>query len=470
MPAIGADTYGLFFGDGRSREVGNAYANMPAFLTTVTDLMPDGGSVAITADVAALLGYPDKPVYDRPGRPQRRARKSPQECRAVEDGRAAGWEISDRGIGGWTIWRNGGRSVAVAVLDWLDKKTMGTSSLPCLTPEHDVMQAAYTLARYRELTGVPLVMTAGTSGTTMIRAGIENRKDRRGRQARTPLFKWDGGESPARDVQERLPRWDRPSEEWTDAERAAPYVIGWDTRTAYLAALGNANLPYDALEHAGTDDGFQDDRPGYWLVAESWQPFPLIPALTGRDGNGPAWLATPTVELLLQEGMPVEAITDAWLAPVTRGRAYAGRITRPMAQRLGAALAPFPDGPMTDPDEQHVRDLLKATYRETVGLLEHGTPFMKRNDWADTIIATCRANLYRKVIAAGRVSGRWPIRIDSDCVYYTAQTDDPARENPGLPVIGEFLNGEEIKKQPGKLKVKDTSILMADFLRKPVAK
>ncbi|MER7127295.1 hypothetical protein [Micrococcus luteus] len=444
----------MYFGDGRGVDVdSDVYASMPALLGHVLSVMPSGGTIALTSAVAQRVGYPDRPENAKPGRGVRKPARKGQvaESRAVVEGRAHGWEISDRGIGAWTIWRAGTQSVAVVVLDWLDHKAMGVSSFPCLTSGHDPMAAAYILSRYRQLTGVSLVMTAGSSGVNMLRG-------RRGQGGRAPLLKWDGGRTPANDVRERMLVWDRPRELWTPEEVSAPYVVPWDTRAAYLAAQSTAELPYDALERTGVERGFEPHRSGYWQVAGPWTPYSLLPSLTGHH-SGAVPLTTATVRLLIDEGMPEEMITDAWLAPIrhdSRGKeiAHTGRITRGVAERLRDGLAAIPED-CADPEETHVRAMIKATYREMTGMLERGTPFVRRPDWSDMIIGTSRSALLRKVISAGKSSGRWPLRIDSDCVYYAAQTPDHATENPGLPVDGRI----------GKMREDKKAMTMAEFLK-----
>ncbi|MEV7809036.1 hypothetical protein AB0O28_39395 [Microbispora sp. NPDC088329] len=422
--AIGADTYGLVLGDGRTEDPGDAYASMPAFLARLVELMPEGGTVALAAAVAAGLGYPARPDNARPGR--KGPAKKHQDCRAVEAARADGWECSAAGVGAWTIWHGAGRpSLAVVVLDWLDPRKMGVSGAPYLRADHDPATAAYLLQAYRERTGVPYVMTAGTSGVNMIRH--EYSGARRGRR-RPPLMKWDGTGSPAAEVQENAAVWSRPA---TDEERSAGWVIGYDARMAYLAAAGVADLAVDRLEHTGTPGGFDPSRAGYWLVSGQWQPYPMLPPLTGRAGDGTAWLTTPTVRLLIDHGMPEDAITDAWLSAGRQG--HTARLLRGPVERIRDGIAGIPAD--VENEDAAVRDALKATYREMVGMLRRGTAYIVRPDWSDTIIAQSRANLLRKAIKIGRETGRWPLRVDTDALWYAAAGPDPATACPaGLPL------------------------------------
>jgi hypothetical protein len=434
--ALGADSDGLYLGDGRALDPGDAYASMPAFLSRVVEMMPAGGTVAITAEVAARLGYPARPDNARPGRGQSGARKSRQECPAVIAGAAAGWQSSAAGIGAWTTWYGSDRpSLSVVVLDWLDPKRMGVSGEPYLRAEHDAVTAAYLLAAYRDRLGVPYVMTAGTSGLHLIRD--EYGPERRGRR-RAPLMKWRGDGTPATEVHEMALGWSRPP---TDDEQAAGWVIGYDTRMAYLAAAGIAEVAVNALEHVGVAEGFDPGRAGYWRVSEgAWRPFPMLPALTGRVRDEGAWLTTPTVRLLVDQGMPVEAITDAWLST---GRDHTARVLRRPAERIRDAIAGIPEDVANE--DAMVRAALKATYREMIGMLRHGTAWGVRPDWADTVVGTARTNLLRKAIRIGEETGRWPLRIDTDCLFYAAGTDDVHAACPdGLKIYDESKGGPQL--------------------------
>lgn len=423
-----------------------AFTSLPALLAAVVERMPSGGTIAVSADAARTLGYPDEPANVRPGGRGKRAstRGQDEPARAVVESEAAGWTASSAGVGAWTAWHGQGRpSVVIVIPEWVDPKRMRVNSWTYIGREHDPLTAAYLLARYREITGAPFTMTAGTSGVNMIRAafGPNAPRGRRSGPPRRMLLKWDGADTPAAAVQERLIRWDRPLEEITADERGMPHVIGLDKTMAYLSAMGATYLPWDALEHTGVPaSGFDATIPGYWELSGPWTPYPGAPDLTGRGGAaGPRTVSTPTVRLCLDTGMPEEMITDAWLPGIRREhgkelprgrRLLRGTASSPgIADRLRDGLLSI-DAGTPDTDEALVRSALKATYREMVGMLEHGTAFVRRNDWADQIIGMTRATILRQVVKVGTDTGRWPLRIESDCVYYAARTTDRDTEFP----------------------------------------
>jgi hypothetical protein len=432
------------------------FASLPDLLAAIVERMPAGGTIAMSAAAARTLGYPDAPANVRPGGRGKRTSKAGQDepARAVVEAGAAGWTASSAGIGAWTAWHGPGRpSVVIVVPEWVDPKAMRVNSWTYIRSDHDPLTAGYLLARYRELTGGAFTMTPGTSGVNLIKAafGPAAPRGRRSGPPRRMLLKWDGEGTPATAVQERLIKWDRPLDEITADERAMPYAVGLDKTMAYLSAMGATVLPWDALEHSGLpESGFDASIPGYWEVSGPWQPYPGAPDLTGRDGvPGPRTVSTATVRLCLDAGMPEEMITDAWLPGIRREhgkelprgrRMLRGTASSPgIADRLRDGLMSIDPG-TSDADEALVRDALKATYRETVGMLEHGTAFVKRSDWADQIIGMTRATIFRQVVTVGMNTGRWPVRILSDCVYYAAESTDldtKFREGWKLPDAGQ---------------------------------
>lgn len=250
--------------------------------------------------------------------------------------------------------------------------------------------------------------------------------------------------------------------ELTEEERAMGYVIPFDLRRAYLAAMGNANLAAKALVHEGISGGFDKTRAGYWLVPGVWQPYPMLPDLTG----GRDWIPTPLVSLCLAHGMPEEMIQDAWLAPGLTSHSL--RIGREPARRIRDALAAFPSEP-EGPDAE-VHDAIKGLYSEGVGMLGTNRTLVQRRDWADMILATSKLAFLSKVIEVGKTTGwsednptggRWPIKLDTDCAYYASNTPEAGADNPGFPLYDPTTPDEDL----GLYVVKPKDIqTMTDYL------
>lgn len=205
---------------------------------------------------------------------------------------------------------------------------------------------------------------------------------------------------------------------------------GYDLNLAYLSAYQVADLPANALEHRNPNDGlpvvFDPRLGGLWRV--DLAPWPFAHLLPDPAGYGPVledgsrWLTTPTVTLLQQLAdrgdHPGFTVREAWTAP-------SRRITRRWAELvkdiIGAAREPLPTA-------------ARQVYKQTYGMwVRRGRVY--RPDWHYTLIATARANLWRKIDTAYRGHtgastlhgttdvGQGPVRIETDAVFYPGADD-----------------------------------------------
>lgn len=440
MLALGADSEHLYGAGGQVLELGEALQSMPAFLARVSELMPQGGTVAITAQIAAQLGYPSKPVSLLEGKKLAEARS----CRAVVEAAAQDWKSSKKGLSSWSTWYGEGHpDVLVVVLEWLATDENTDEDRQLITSADHPASAVTKLHDFRAKLGVSFVMSPGTSCTNLIK---ELRRAKT--KAKQPDWWWRGTELPA-GIEETHLSWYR---ELTDQEATRPYVIGLDRRKAYLAAMTGALMALGPLVHTGVDAGFDRSRAGYHLIAGEWQPYPMLPELTGGGGRQ-VWVPTRKAELLLKTGMPSEMILDAWLAPGTG--AHSLPLAKEAAERIRDVLAAKPDE--VDQDEERFYAIVKRMYAEGYGMLRTDRTRISRRDWADAIVATCTVTLLENVMEAAGVlspakartdrpapSGIWPVAIDTDCAFYAVSTDDPQLANPGLP-LGQGLGRYDVK-------------------------
>lgn len=447
--ALGCSADRVYLGDGRTVQPGPAYEDMAALLDLARTHMPTGGTLAIDADVMAAIGYPERPAYV-PGAKPRKSKRAPEGSRAVTDATAAGWQTSASGIGAWTVYHGDDRpSYAVVALPWARHDLVKISGAPFVTSDDDVMTAAALLARYREITGVPFTMTAGTTGLDMIRREYTRRPAGRGR--RTPRWKYDPYADQALPIHgaptiEPDLHWSRPL---TEDEQAMPRVIGIDATAAYLAAQIVAPYAVDALHRAEDDRPvFDPARAGYWHIpadAPDVRPDDRCPPIAAGGG----WVATPRAALLVELGMPADVFDDAVLAPAGDARhpgsvrLLHGSPNAPgIGERIRDGITAIPRN-TPDPEEARVRAALKSTYTEMNGMMRRGSAFVHRPDWADATTGTATANLIRKVIGEGdpeKGSGLWPFHIDVDCLYYATDamgSDEFVRQLRHLKVISD---------------------------------
>lgn len=439
--AVAADRDGIYLTGGEVIAPGDSFDSMPAFLASVAALMPGGGSVAITAEVAAVLGFQDVPASNLQGAKLTKAKA----CRAITEAAAAGWQSSKDGLGAWSSWYGEDRpDIAVLVIEWIKTDRKSTEKAQLVKSDDSVAAALYKLSEFRARIGEPYKMSTGTVCTNL----IKNMRDAMPK-ARRPQWKWAGQELPM-GIKQGPIVWSRAL---TEEERSMGFVIPFDLRRAYLAGLVNANLAVKPLVHEGIAGGFDKTRAGYWLVPGVWQPYEMLPDLTG----GMDWLPTPLVSLCLANGMPEEMIQDAWLAPGLT--AHTLRLTLEPANRIRDALAALPDG-LEGPDAE-IQAAIKGLYSEGVGMLGTTRTLVQRRDWADTTLATVKLAFLSKVIEVGKTSGRWPVELDTDCAYYASNQPEAGADNPGFPLYDPTTPDKDL----GRYVVKPKDIrTMADYL------
>ena len=69
-----------------------------------------------------------------------------------------------------------------------------------------------------------------------------------------------------------------------------------------------------------------------------------------------------------------------------------------------------------------------------------GTTRIKRPDWYHTIVSTAHANLMRRIARAHARTGEWPALINTDCVWYTAETEN-------VSDLGLFYTRDQARKE-----------------------
>lgn len=238
-----------------------------------------------------------------------------------------------------------------------------------------------------------------------------------------------------------LYRWSRPL---LDEEEGTEWVHRYDVRQQQLATWGQ-KFGIGAAEHVA-DPAWTDATrrlPGYWLteVCDGWRPDPRLPDLLDpweRTDEATAWLPTPTVELLLELGAPLR-FTEAWLW--RQARAWLQTTKKTLTQ----ALTGLDTRVQVEPDESTriALKVVKTMYtaqvgnfapRERTGRTVRPDPLV-RPDVRDLIIARAQANDYRRMRKIADRSGRYPIAIYADAVYYASDNPSGASGAPaGLEV------------------------------------
>lgn len=345
----------------------------------------------------------------------------------IADAREAGWTV--RTPRRWTTFHRQAydehgkafsRSIHVGVLPW-----MREGDCPLLAPG----DALATLERFRRWYATVGVPYHGQHGGLPALALMREQK-----RKREPFWRPDWtGCVPAHQATETIPDWRAPR------EYAGRYVHPYDCTRQHLAAAGVVALAVDQLaHHAGPielDEPTID--PGYYrITVPEWSLWDRLPHPCGAYTPGAsAWVTAPTLTLVhdLAEQWQVMALPEvheSWTASGTR-------VLREWSATIGRALdlAELPGAR----DDQLV-SALKTSYKAGRGMLERSDARVYRPDWSHAIQAQARVNLFRKVWTEMQANGRYPQRVETDCVWYASDETDgtapdawPGTFRPRLP-------------------------------------
>ncbi|MER7498318.1 DUF927 domain-containing protein [Streptomyces pharetrae] len=375
----------------------------------------DDGQVWIMPDVAARLGLPANPPEE--------GSKAAREHRALDAARAAGWNITD--LRAWmTARRSAGRYLRISVTGWQD-----AFGCPLLDGEPSGAEVAFRIGEYAASVGTLYHVSPQVTGVDLnetfrrkINIPAEAPKPPRPAMVRTleEAFTWS-----------RTP---------TAQEAAMPLASAFDASAMHVGAAQSVDLGIGAARHIEGPCDFDPAAPGLWkLESLNWEEDPRLPNLLApvtRHARGAAtrWFTTPTVKMLAEMDYtirPVEA--HVWTERTRYLNPWANRIRDARARVLPAAL----EG---DPDAAAVLDAIKATYTRTLGY--HASEKAGRYYypyWWLAIVATARANLFRKLRNVAKKEDRYPLAIATDWVLYATDQTDPERAVPQGLTLGRGL-------------------------------
>ncbi|WP_156935093.1 hypothetical protein [Pseudonocardia spinosispora] len=226
-----------------------------------------------------------------------------------------------------------------------------------------------------------------------------------------------------------------------DLNGAQPSVFG---------AIYVATAPYGHVPDATFEPKVHKNSAGYWLVnipREGHGLDPRLPDLLkplrqiderGKSEGEPAWFCTDSVVLLAERGVPF-TIHDAYIADSSV------RILRKTNDHYRAARTALLAARDSDvPGGALAYGVLKSVFTSRIGDFAHEGAKIYRPDIRDAIIARAAANQYRRLrtIASGKDSdpndrgtGRFPLAVYEDAVYYVSPDPDPVSAAPaGLPL------------------------------------
>lgn len=381
--------------------------------------------------------------------------------------RAAGWEIANvpddvdtiDGIAAWMTYYRPGKAVHVGTLPLIDP-----DRCPLFSADDDPATIARRLCDFQRMVGTSYRTTPGVTGVALLR-GLYDRQGP-GRQPR-----WKANERPGEVRGIGDVTYYRPLR---GVERECQLVHGYDIHGAYQSAASMAELSWSDLVHMPAGATFDPGAAGMWRItrdstdAVNWPAAapPIVPESRFLE-DGTVWVTTPVGRLLLEFGAGDLDVVEAYVPGERTGhRPRSVRILREWSESLRDARRTLYLY-ATTPDE---RKALEATFKrvanETIGLLNptKGTGAIVRPDWAWTIRDVARCNLLRKILQIHARTGRWPVEVRTDAVYYASNLDpDACAMTLGLTLPVEWKPGawHYVGTQPAGMWADSTGELVA---------
>lgn len=363
---------------------------------------------------------------------------------------AGDWKPGAPGV--FTTWQAGGRpAVHVARVDQVaperGRDVMTGWRMPLHDPGLNARGLSARLTAWHDLTGCAYRGTPGVAGTAILRRLLAGR-------AKAPEPRWHlaheerGWHNCEREYGARM--WTRSTScvgAAHDGVRpccSPRWLHAYDLTDAYPAAAGSVLVARDDLRHTGRID-FDPARAGYWRVRIAPWPVAELPdpagytSARGAVDDAPRWVTTPTLvlldELREQGRHGGYQVSDSYTA-----KGY--QELKPFRLLVRDARAAAGDQLGGD-DGAAIARALKQAMREALGMADRRGGRVYRPDWWHAVVALTRCNLFRKLDAIGKASGRYPVRIATDCAYYAGHHPDPADAAPrGMQLTAEPTAGK----------------------------
>jgi hypothetical protein len=222
-----------------------------------------------------------------------------------------------------------------------------------------------------------------------------------------------------------------------DVEDSHIFVHEYDANGQHIGAMGSELFGNGTAVHNDTP-AFNPKRAGYWRI-EGLTGWDLrMPTLALDDGS---WIVTATGKMLRDLGCTF-TVTEAWIYPRTHRPLYT--IYEAYRDARSRLLDAEERG---EPGARIARKSLP--YATFTGWLsrKQGQDVdvdLYRPDWHDVILAEADARLLRRAYRIGTATGRWPVGVKTDALFYTSDELDPVKAAPaGLPLgrrLGEFTH------------------------------
>lgn len=388
------------------------------------ELPEDFGGLLIEAstwltDAGGVLLLADPTPYGVGSEPGDRS--LPTDHPALTSARRAGWTAGNV-YNGWAKFRARGRStVNLCIFPW-----QTINNLPLLYPT--VEHTAQALSCWQVMLKTPWFGGPGTAGSDALEPYLKSLRPR------------GATLKPSKPGAIGYEMWMLGSD-WSSRPEGQ-YLHGYDANRMFLAGAMVAEFAPWTLKPTGKIP-FDKKLGGWWLIDSPPWNDRRMPDPAGYQDEKRRWVSTPTAALLKElEEEGVSAGFDV----LDSYTGTAKRILRPWGEAMDKAWKAASDLHVTP----LARAIKQAAARETLGLLNSSTYTTYRPDWWATIVAQSRVNLWRKCRRIGLVSNRWPVKIETDCVWYSSEDADPVTAAPPGIVIDHGRDLGKFKIQKGE--------------------
>ncbi|MGV9770562.1 hypothetical protein [Streptosporangium sp. NPDC003464] len=469
-PAAVADVSGIHLPGGEVIDLPAPLTHLGQLAELAVDLrlgwgggktLPEVGQIWMTADLIRQVGLPvDLPERIRD---QEKVLAEAANHPFITSSFPVGWRVSraatEKLVPWIRMWRADGAGALLCLIPLVEAAGMDTLLADDPTPP----TLAERLQRYATGLGLPFRVSSAATGEDLIALCDTDRKI----VVTEPVEPIPPAKLPGEGDYQGHNSWSRPPR---GAEVDMPFLHAYDFNSMFLSAAMHAPLGLDGVDHFVADDKtplrFDPKRAGYWLIKvphwDTWTlPTPFVNLARPRE-DGTAWFTSPTLRVAADLFDLEPDIIEAYVWE--RKTTYLNKWGTTIDQARLHLLQLRDEG---DTDAGPLLEAVKDVYKATIGALgssqyREGKLF-HRPDWRHTIIAQARANLLRKLVKIGEVSGRFPLAvIDTDNVLFASADPDPMTACPAPLETGLRLGQVKHK---ASARLEDVAELLAS--RKP---
>jgi len=210
------------------------------------------------------------------------------------------------------------------------------------------------------------------------------------------------------------------------------YLHKYDKNAAYLRACTNEMIGCGTPIHVEGSESWDKRAPGVWRVRVKE---PVLKDLPPVLWDKATWVASPLIKVLKDTGHTIK-LYEGWVYPEYH------EVLKEWAKLLWTQRLDFRDNKETWKHEicrEYARSATKDIAVATIGLssfshFEEKT-FKARPDWRCQAVAGTRALMFYNMLKVQEKTGRTPVMVKTDALYYMSNESDPAKAIPLLDKV-----------------------------------